>query len=128
MFQSLTLPITSISPIGLTVDAAAAAAAYRHIFRDGELVLGQLPKLQVALLRELQVTQAATQVSSLLPQLPVGLLQLLLTQQDGVHFLLPQGLMLPASHRGDRHTRSVSITQTTRWLSHPLIHTGLMMT
>lgn len=96
-FQSLTLPLARSSPIGLAVNATGAA--YRHILRDGEPVLGQLPELQVALLRELQVTQAAPQVSCLLPQLPVGLLQLLLTQQDGVHFLLPQGLMLPASHR-----------------------------
>lgn len=95
----------NVPPASLAV-CASAAAAYRHILRDGEPVLGQLPELQVAFLAELQVAQAAPHVPGLLPQLPVGLLQLLLPQKDAVYLLLPQSLVLPATPSRGCHKHS----------------------
>lgn len=69
--------------------------AYSYIFLDAEFVVRSAAELLVALLGYVQIAQGAAQLSCLLAQLPVSLLQLLLPEQDGLHLLLTQSLLFP---------------------------------
>lgn len=84
---------------------------HRYIFGDGELVFGEVSQFSILLLVQLEVSQAAPDVAGPLAQLPVGVLQLLLPQQNGVHLLFHQSLLLPV--RNMRDTMSVSASVLT---------------
>lgn len=84
---------------------------HRYIFGDGELVFGEISQFPILLLVQLEVSQAAPDVAGPLAQLPVGVLQLLLPQQNGVHLLFHQSLLLPV--RNMRDTMSVSASVLT---------------
>lgn len=68
---------------------------HSYIFLYRYFVLRKTTKLLVSVLGEVQIPERPLQFSSLLTQLSVSLLQLLLPQQDGLHLLLTQSLLLP---------------------------------
>ena len=68
---------------------------HRHVFWDGELVVGLGLQLLVLGLGDVQLPEGPSQLARPVTELAVGLLQLLLPLQYAVHLLLTQGLLFP---------------------------------
>lgn len=90
------------SPLARPHWVSGKADTYSYVFLNGEVFHGEVAELHVSVMGDLQVTERLTQLSALLAQLSVGLLELLLPELDGLHLLLTQSLLLPGEDQSIR--------------------------